>query len=129
MKKSSKKKLAPAGGVHVVVEVDFGTDGRESVSRRIRLPHGATVLDATIKAVPTKQGIVCCDPKNVLAIGGVACDPPNKLWWFYYLNGAPGPKAAHLVVVANGDVILWKYMSEADWRKEKGFRSAGAAKT
>jgi len=112
----------------VVVDVEFGPAGTASIGRRIKLALGSTALDATMKAVPTKQGIVCCDPKNVLAIGGIACEPSRKLWWFYFLNGKPGPKAAHLVTVAEGDVILWKYMSEADWRSQKGSRSVRMAR-
>lgn len=115
-------------GVAVVVEVDFGPAARTRVSRQVQLPAGSTALDVTLMAVPTEQGIVCCDPKNVFAIDGVACEPSRKLWWVYDVNGQPGPKGAHLVPVAGGDVILWKFMSEEAWRREKGFRSAPTAK-
>lgn len=124
MNRTSTRNAGKVGEMSVVVEVDFGPAERTSESWRVMLPQGATALDATLKAVPTDQGTVCCDPKNVFAICGVACDPPRRMWWFYFVNDHPGPRAAHLVPVADGDVIQWRYMSEQDWRKVEGSFSA-----
>lgn len=99
----------PAAGIRVKVELDFGPAGKKEVKKEIVLKAGATVTDATKAIVELKQGFVCCDAKDVEAIGGVKCDPEKEGWWLYEINGEKGPVSAHRFLLEDGDRIVWRY--------------------
>jgi hypothetical protein len=92
----------------VEVELDKGHRGARK-SKKVVLPPGSTVVDATKAAWPTRQGFVCCDPKDVKAIEGLSCDPKAKEWWLYEVNGKMGKVSAHRRVLKDGDRVTWKY--------------------
>ncbi|MCH8164962.1 MAG: DUF4430 domain-containing protein [Planctomycetes bacterium] len=99
----------PAEQIEIEVEIDFGPIDRPKITKRIRLPSGSTVLEATQKTVPLKQGFVCCDARDVETIAGVSCDPENEGWWLYQINGESGPASAYRHQVFDGDKIRWFY--------------------
>jgi hypothetical protein len=95
--------------IHVRVEVDYGPKANPTLVKTVALKPGSSVVDATRAVAEVLQGVVCCDPRDVLAIGGVQCDPQNKSWWIYDLNGSKGPVSAFRCLVVEGDRITWRY--------------------
>lgn len=101
----------------VEVSVDFGPAGKPPLRRTVRVPEGATVLDATRAAAAVKTGLACCDPLDVDAIDGVASDPENEGWWLYDYNDHKGPVSAYRLKVAEGDRIAWRYVRRGNLKR------------
>ena len=92
----------------VTVEADFGPAGKPAVRQAVAVAPGATPQDATAKVFPVEKGSVCCDPREVATIDGVAADPAANRWWTVSINGSKkvSPYKTHL---KPGDVVRWKY--------------------
>jgi hypothetical protein len=95
--------------IQVQVEVNYGSQDIPPVKKRVWLKPGSTVVDATRAAAKLKQGVVCCDPRDVEAINGVECDAKKKSWWIYDLNGKKGSTGAYNCRLQNGDRVTWNY--------------------
>ena len=96
--------------IRVRVAVDYGPKGLAPVAKTLYLWGGSTVVEATKKAAATAQGFVCCDLRDVEAIGGVHCDPKNRGWWLYDLNGKKGQVFAYQCKLSEGDKVAWHYV-------------------
>ncbi len=103
--------VGPAGGkmFDVTVEADFGPAGKPFVSRVVQVSSGATPRDATEKAFPVEKGAVCCDPREVSTIDGVAANPVTNQWWSVSVNGSKKGVSPYKTRLKPGDVVRWEY--------------------
>lgn len=92
----------------VTVEVDFGPAGKPAVRRMVQVAPGATAQDATAKVFPLEKGSVCCDPREVSTIDGVASDPATNRWWTVSINGSK-KISPYKTRLKPGDVVRWEY--------------------
>jgi len=113
----------PGASIHVKVEVDDGPRGKATQRKKIVLPQGSTVVDATRAAADMEQGFVCCDAKDVKTLNGVRCDPKKNGWWLYEVNGKMGQVAAHRHVLKEGDRVTWRYRILKEPKPKKRVRS------
>jgi hypothetical protein len=109
----------PEASIRVKVEVDDGPQGRATERKKVLLPKGSTVVDATKAVAKMEQGFVCCDAKDVRTLNGVRCDPKKNGWWLYEVNGKMGQVAAHRYVLKEGDRVTWRYRVLKDTRSKK----------
>ncbi len=91
------------------MELDYGSQGKATLKKFLVLPSGSSVVDATRAVAKVQQGVVCCDPRDVEAIDRVKCDPANKTWWIYDLNGKKGQVSAFRCLLVEGDRVTWHY--------------------
>jgi len=112
----------PGASIHVRVEVDDGPQGKATDRKKVLLPKGSTVVDATRAAAKMEQGFVCCDAKDVRTLNGVRCDPKKNGWWLYEVNGKMGQVAAHRYVLKEGDRVTWRYRTLKDKGSPKKVR-------
>ena len=92
----------------VTLEVDFGPAGKPPVRQRVQVEKGATPQDATQKVFPLEKGAVCCDPREVSTIDGVAADPAANRWWSVSINGSK-KVSPYKTKLKPGDVVRWEY--------------------
>jgi len=92
----------------VTLEVDFGPAGKPSVHRTLQVEKGATPEIVTAMAFPVEKGSVCCDPREVAVIDGVATDPAANRWWTVSLNGSK-KVSPYKTKLKPGDVVRWEY--------------------
>ncbi|MEY3162388.1 MAG: hypothetical protein RIT25_2382 [Planctomycetota bacterium] len=95
--------------MRVGIRLLFGVKGRAPVERSVDVPEGSTVVDATRAAVEVVQDKVCCSPEDVWAIDGITTDAARGRYWFWLLNGRPGPDMPYRHVLRDGDVVEWRY--------------------
>ena len=93
----------------VMLEVDFGPAGKPAVRQTVRVEAGATPRDATEKVFPVERGAVCCDPREVSTIGGVASDSATNRWWTVSVNGSKKGVSPYKSRLKPGDVVRWEY--------------------
>ncbi|MEY4672781.1 MAG: hypothetical protein RL148_565 [Planctomycetota bacterium] len=93
----------------VTVRLLFGPLPREAVVRTVDVPEGSTVVDATRAAAAVVQDRVCCSKDDVWAIDGVATDVQRERYWYWMLNGRPGPEMPYRHVLQDGDAVEWRY--------------------
>ena len=81
---------------------------RSPVRQTVQVEPGATPQDATAQVFPLEKGSVCCDPREVATIDGVASDPAANRWWTVSINGSRkvSPYKSRL---KPGDVVRWEY--------------------
>lgn len=92
----------------VTLEVDFGPAGKPAVRQVVQVERGATPQDATAKVFPLEKGSVCCDPREVSTIDGVAADPAANRWWTVSINGSK-KVSPYKTKLKPGDVVRWEY--------------------
>ncbi len=92
----------------VTLEVDFGPASKPAVSRVFQVQGGATPKTVTALAFPVEQGAVCCDPREVSVIDGVAADPATNRWWTVSINGSK-KVSPYKTKLKPGDVVRWEY--------------------
>lgn len=92
----------------VTLEVDFGPAGKPAVRRVIQVAPGATPRDATEQVFPVEKGAVCCDPREVSTIDGVAADPAANRWWTVSINGSK-KVSPYKTRLKPGDIVRWEY--------------------
>ena len=95
--------------VDVTVEADFGPAGKPAVSKVVQVVPGATPREATEKAFPVEKGAVCCDPREVSTIDGVAADAGTNRWWTVSVNGSKKGVSPYKTKLKAGDVVRWEY--------------------
>ena len=95
--------------IDVTVEADFGPAGKPPVRQVVQVVSGATPRDATEKAFPVAKGAVCCDPREVSTIDGVAADPATNRWWTVSVNGSKKGVSPYRTKLKAGDVVRWEY--------------------
>ncbi len=108
---------APAGKMGVEVDIDYGPAGKPLIRQKVSINPGSTVVEATRNVVLVKQGVVCCNAKDVLAIGGVVCDKKNGRFWLYSVNGKKGPIPAFQFHLREGDRVSWRYEAVAGLKR------------
>ena len=96
----------------VTVEADFGPAGKPAVRQVVQVAPGATPRDATEKAFPVEKGAVCCDPREVSTIDGVAADPATNRWWTVSVNGSKKGVSPYKTHLKPGDVVRWEYKQD-----------------
>jgi len=111
---------APGASIQVKVEVDDGPQGKATQRKKVLLPKGSTVVDATRATAEMEQGFVCCDAKDVRILNGLKCDPKKNGWWLYEVNGKMGQVAAHRYVLKEGDRVTWRYRILKDKKRRAG---------
>lgn len=92
----------------VTLEADFGPASKPAVRRVFQVQEGATPQILTALAFPVEQGAVCCDPREVAVIDGVAADPPANRWWTVSINGSK-KVSPYKTRLKPGDVVRWEY--------------------
>lgn len=92
----------------VVLEVDFGPANKPAVRQEVSVVPGATPRDVTEKVFPVEKGAVCCDPREVAVIDGVAADPAANRWWTVSINGSK-KVSPYKTKLKPGDVVRWEY--------------------
>lgn len=92
----------------VTLEADFGPAGKPAVRQVVQVDRGATPQDATAKVFPLENGSVCCDPREVSTIDGVASDPATNRWWTVSINGSK-KVSPYKTRLKAGDVVRWEY--------------------
>lgn len=92
----------------VTLEVDFGPAGKPPVRETVQVERGATPQDATAKVFPLEKGSVCCDPREVSTIAGVASDPATNRWWTVSINSSK-KVSPYKTRLKPGDVVRWEY--------------------
>lgn len=90
------------------LEVDFGPAGKPAVRQVVPVELGATPRDVTEKVFPVEKGAVCCDPREVSTIDGVAADPATNRWWTVSINGSK-KVSPYKTKLKPGDVVRWEY--------------------
>ena len=90
------------------LEVDFGPAGKPPVHRTFQVERGATPKTLTAMAFPVEEGSVCCDPREVSVIDGVAADPAASRWWTVAINGSK-KVSPYKTKLKPGDVVRWEY--------------------
>ena len=93
----------------VTVEADFGPAGKPLVRQVVQVEPGATPQDATAKLFPLEKGSVCCDPREVAVIDGVASDAGTNRWWTVSINGSKKGVSPYKTKLKPGDVVRWEY--------------------
>jgi len=93
----------------VTVEADFGPAGKPAVRQAVQVESGATPQDATAKVFPLEKGSVCCDPREVATIDGVAADPAENRWWTVSVNGSKKGVSPYKTRLKPGDTVRWEY--------------------
>ncbi|HVM32665.1 MAG TPA: DUF4430 domain-containing protein [bacterium] len=101
--------VSMAQDLKVRVMVDFGEGSRPPIRREVFLAPGATVVDATRAAASLEQGVVCCDPRDVAAIGGLHCDKRAHAFWLYWVDDKSGGVPAYQYKLKSGDRLVWRY--------------------
>ena len=96
----------------VTLEVDFGPAGKPPVHRIVQVAQGATPESVTGQAFPVQKGAVCCDPREVAVIDGVATDPAANRWWTVSVNGSK-KVSPYKTKLKSGDVVRWEYRQNA----------------
>ena len=92
----------------VTLEVDFGPAGKPAVRQTVQVERGATPRVATEKVFPVEEGAVCCDPREVSTIDGVAADPATNRWWTVSINGSK-KVSPYKTRLKPGDGVRWEY--------------------
>ncbi|MBI3615906.1 MAG: DUF4430 domain-containing protein [Candidatus Omnitrophica bacterium] len=92
----------------VTLEVDFGPAQKPSLRRTLQVERGATPEGLVAKVFPSQRGAVCCDPREVATIDGVAADPAANRWWTVSLNGSK-KVSPYKTKLKSGDVVRWEY--------------------
>jgi hypothetical protein len=92
----------------VTLEVDFGPARKPAVSRMFQVGKGATPKSLTAMVFPVEEGSVCCDPREVAVIDGVAVDPAANRWWKVAVNGSQ-KVSPYKTKLRPGDVVRWEY--------------------
>ncbi len=92
----------------VTLEVDFGPAEKPAVIRTFQVEGRATPKTLTAMAFPVEQGAVCCDPREVSVIDGVAADPAANRWWTVAINGSK-KVSPYKTKLKPGDVVRWEY--------------------
>ena len=82
---------------------------RSAVRQMVQVERGATPRDATEKLFPVGKGAVCCDPREVATINGVASDPATNRWWTVAVNGSKKGVSPYKTRLKPGDVVRWEY--------------------
>lgn len=90
------------------LEVDFGPAQKPAVRRVFQVEPGATPKTLTALAFPVEEGSVCCDPREVSVIDGVAADPAANRWWTVAINGSK-KVSPYKTKLKPGDVVRWEY--------------------
>ena len=93
----------------VTVEADFGPAGKPVVRQVVSVEPGATPQDATAKVFPLEKGSVCCDPREVATLDGVASDAATNRWWTVSINGSKKGVSPYKTRLKPGDVVRWEY--------------------
>lgn len=92
----------------VTLEVDFGPAGKPAVRQGVQVEPGSTPRDVTEKVFPVEKGAVCCDPREVAVIDGVAADPATNRWWTVSINGSK-KVSPYKTRLKPGDIVRWEY--------------------
>lgn len=100
---------APHATIRVTLAIDFGRAERPRIEREIEIAAGSNVVDATRAVAPVEQDRLCCSPEDVWSIDGVGPDVRHQAYWYWKLDGRPGPNFPAKYVVAAGDRIEWIY--------------------
>ena len=96
------------GRFDVTLEVDFGPARKPPVHRMLQVGKGATPESLTAQVFPVGKGSVCCDPREVAVIDGVATDPAANRWWTVSVNGSK-KVSPYKTQLKPGDVVRWEY--------------------
>jgi hypothetical protein len=104
---ASPRSAAPP--IAVTVVVDYGESGREPTRGQTLLPPGASPIEALIEVADVEQRFVTRTAADVWSVEGLATDPKAGLYWEWTLNGRRVPEDAHRYVLANGDLVTWRY--------------------
>ncbi len=92
----------------VTLEVDFGPAGKPAVRQVVQVEPGATPKEVTAKVFPIEKGAVCCDPREVSTIDGVAADPAANRWWVVSVNDSK-KVSPYKTRLKAGDLVRWEY--------------------
>ncbi len=92
----------------VTLEVDFGPADRPAIHRTVPVERGATAGLLAAQVCTVEKGAVCCDPREIAAIDGVAVDPAANRWWTVSINGSK-KVSPFKTKLRPGDVVRWEY--------------------
>ena len=56
-----------------------------------------------------EKGSVCCDPREVATIDGVASDAATNRWWTVSINGSKKGVSPYRTQLKSGDTVRWEY--------------------
>jgi iron complex transport system substrate-binding protein len=98
--------------VEVELQIDFG-GSKPPLQRKLVVPRGSNVVAVTRAAVPVDQDWLCCSADDVWAIDGVGPDPRLDRYWFWLLDGQPGPELPIRYAVTGGESIAWRLSAGA----------------
>ncbi len=93
----------------MTLEVDFGPAAKPAVRQVVQVEPGTTPKEVTAKVFPVEKGAVCCDPREVSTIDGVAADPAANRWWTVSVNGSKKGVSPYKTRLKPGDVVRWEY--------------------
>jgi hypothetical protein len=94
--------------IDVTVEVDFGPARKPLVRQVVSVQPPVTAELAVAQLFPLEKGSVCCDPREIAAIDGIAADPATNRWWSVSVNGSRKVSPYRTRLKA-GDVVRWEY--------------------
>lgn len=95
--------------IRVDVAIDFGPTGRAPLGAEVLLPAGSTPIDAARALTEVEQDWLCCSDDDVWSIGGLDPDARLDRYWFWRVDGVPGPVAPSAHVLSSGERIEWVY--------------------
>lgn len=95
--------------LRVAVAIDFGPAARPPLQGEVHVPPGSTPVDAARALTEVEQDWLCCSPDDVWSIGGQDPDARLDRYWFWRLDGHPGPVAPASHVLSGGERIEWVY--------------------
>lgn len=93
----------------VTLQVDFGPAGKPSIRKTVHVTEGTTPEQLLAQVCTVRKGRVCCDPREVAGIDGVASHEGKKLWWMVSVNGQKKTVSPYQTRLKPNDVVLWEY--------------------
>ena len=104
---------ASSADVEVTVTAYFGPQVKATIEKKINVPQGASVMEATRRAARVETN---AEGTFLISIEGVKNSQERKEFWLYFVNGEPAHVSAAETKVKPGDRILWFLRRESSTR-------------
>jgi uncharacterized protein DUF4430 len=96
--------------LEVTVTIDFGSEDRPRIQKRVAVVEGSTVFDALRIAVPIVTSYKFGMDHFVEEIAGIRNDFASDRGWHFEVNGYRSNVPAERYLVKGGDLIEWLYL-------------------